>query len=175
MRKGFFMTTQTKIEPTVKTFEQAETLLQELHEKALERRREFEGLRAQAERMVRDIATANEKADAQLELYRDELHDGRKKEADEALDSVSKYREEAKALNGVLAKLLAEIDPLKKAVEDVRLGGTAIFESKIFPDIEYRLKLAYGLIGRVADSCGHTGLELNNLRDFIERHTKKPE
>ncbi len=168
------MPTQIRTEPTVKTFEKAETLLQELYEKALSRRGEFEGLRNRAEQMVREIKAANEKADEQLEAYREFLNNGEPAKADSALDAVGKHRHEAKGLREELGKLLADIDPLKKAVEDVRLGGGAVSESKILLEIEHRLKLAYGLIGQVADSCGHTGVELDALRDFIERH-KKPE
>lgn len=162
-------TKQGQVENAVTTFEAVERRLAELQEKAARLNGEMVKLRDQAERTVRDIAAAGERADNELARYRSLLHEGEKTEADGALGRVSEQRTAVKNLRKSLGELLPCLGKIRQEVEAVHLAACTFIE--ILFDFQLRLRNVSVLPSRVMASAGHTGAGLDKLSEYIRRHS----
>ena len=156
LRKGF-------------SLEVAEVFLNGASERIQAFRQEFESIRNRAEKLVRDIAAANQAADEQLEQYRIFLHDGEKLRADEALENVSKHRKHAEALIKQFPELLSEADRLKQPIEDLRLRTCTFSSAGLLDNIKLRLEIAHARVSGVLSACSHTLGECEKLKEFTRK------
>lgn len=160
-----------KNEVDITTFEQAETLLACLLEIAGQYQGELETLRDRAEQMACDIASTDEKADAELACYRAFLDDGEKAQADAALETVSGHRKRTKDLRAELVAMLPEIGKFKERIEVSWRKILSFAETKFLLDIQRRLPLALGHQGQVFNAFTQTAVQLDKLAGFIRKNT----
>ena len=151
------------------SLEVAEVFLNGASERIQAFRQDYESIRNRAEKLVRDIAAANQAADGQLERYRELLHDGEKLKADSALENVSQHRKRAEALINQFPELLSEADRSKQPLENLRLQTCAFSSAGLLDHIMSRLRIVYALTDGVLSYSGHLRGEIEKLESFIKK------